>query len=112
MWLRDSLPYHLPCARVIIYGYDTQLYGSRSFQDLEALGSSLRVDIEGMNDEAIVCAKQKSVYINIAANFEKIKPLIFIAHSLGGLIVKEVELDSSTVRIHEGIALLILTPRL
>jgi len=112
MWLRDALPYHLPCARIIVYGYDTQLHGSRSFQDLEALGSSLRVDIEGMNDEATVCAKQKSVYINITTNFEKIKPLIFIAHSLGGLIVKEVEPDSSTVRIHEGISLLILTPRL
>jgi hypothetical protein len=69
MWLRDSLPYDLPCARIIIYGYDTQLHGSRNFQDLEALGSSLRVDVEGINDAGKVCRKAEYIYLNIEANF-------------------------------------------
>lgn len=42
MWLRDSLPAKLPGTRILIYGYDTQLVGSRSFQTLQDLGVSLR----------------------------------------------------------------------
>lgn len=42
MWLCDSLPYHLATARIIIYGYESQLHGSQSFQGLEALASTLR----------------------------------------------------------------------
>ncbi|RDW76075.1 hypothetical protein BP5796_06896 [Coleophoma crateriformis] len=68
MWLRDSLPHDIKSCRVLIYGYNTQVKGSQSFQDLEALGSTLRVSIESMNE---------------------VKPLIFVAHSLGGLIVKQ-----------------------
>jgi hypothetical protein len=55
MWLRDSLPHDLPSARIIIYGYDTQLHGSESSQDLEALGSTLRVDMERMKAGGGVC---------------------------------------------------------
>jgi hypothetical protein len=42
MWLCDDLPYHLATARIIIYGYKSQLHGSQSFQGLEALASNLR----------------------------------------------------------------------
>jgi protein SERAC1 len=48
MWLRDSLPSDLPGARVMLYGYDTQLYGSHTFQDLEALASTLRSDLQAL----------------------------------------------------------------
>lgn len=74
MWLRDALPYDIPSLRTIIYGYDTQLNGSKAFQDLEALGNTLRVTIEAMAD--------------ISDDVE-MKPLLFVAHSLGGLVVKE-----------------------
>jgi hypothetical protein len=46
--LRDSLPSDLPGARVMLYGYDTQLSGNRSFQDLEALVSTLRSDLQAL----------------------------------------------------------------
>lgn len=42
MWLRDSLPKDLPGSRIMIYGFDTRLYGSHSSQDLESLASTLR----------------------------------------------------------------------
>ncbi|OMP83587.1 hypothetical protein BK809_0004968 [Diplodia seriata] len=38
MWLRDALPYNLPQARIFIYGFDTQLPNSQSFQSLDDLG--------------------------------------------------------------------------
>lgn len=42
MWLRDSLPIDLSGIRIMIYGFDTRLHGSHSFQDLESLASALR----------------------------------------------------------------------
>ncbi len=42
MWLRDSLPTDLKGVRVLVYGYDTKLAESKSFQDLEALASTFR----------------------------------------------------------------------
>jgi hypothetical protein len=42
MWLCDDLPKDLSAARIIIYGYDSQLHGSQSFQGLEDLATALR----------------------------------------------------------------------
>jgi hypothetical protein len=35
MWLRDSLPYDLKDARVLLYGYDTSLLRSQTFQNID-----------------------------------------------------------------------------
>jgi len=45
MWLRDSLPSDIQTARILVCGYDTRVYKSDSFQDLEALGRSLCADL-------------------------------------------------------------------
>lgn len=69
----NSLPFDLPGARIMLYGYDAQISGSYSFQDLEALATTLRS------------------HLQILATWETVPrttPLIFIAHSLGGLLAK------------------------
>jgi hypothetical protein len=75
MWLRDSLGVDLQSngercgiGRVMIYGYESGLERSDSFQSLEDLANALRLKLNSLDME---------------------KPIIFIAHSLGGLIVKE-----------------------
>lgn len=79
MWLRDALPYDItrednntPISRVMIYGYDSSLQDSDSFQNLEDLGTSFHSSLRSMV---------------IAGSF---RPIILVAHSLGGLVVKEV----------------------
>jgi hypothetical protein len=42
MWLRDALPRDVSGARIMIYGYDTNLLSSKSFQTLKDLGKNLR----------------------------------------------------------------------
>ena len=72
MWLRDALPEYLPNARVMIYGYDSKLVGSHSFQNLGDVGSRFRASLK------------------VALGpVPRERPLIFVAHSLGGLVLKE-----------------------
>lgn len=81
MWLRDALPYDLtventdrPMARVMIYGYESTVAQSRSIQNLEDLATSFHSSLLAL------------------ANAPVIRPIILIAHSLGGLIAKQVGL--------------------
>ncbi len=42
MWLRDTLPADLPGTQIWLYGYDSKLTASQSFQDLTGLASTFR----------------------------------------------------------------------
>ncbi|VUC27567.1 unnamed protein product [Clonostachys rosea] len=75
MWLRDALPQYIKDSRIFIYGYDTKLIGSSSFQSLRNLGQVLYLTIRNLRQ-----TDSKSTGV----------PLIFIGHSLGGLVIKEV----------------------
>ena len=74
MWLRDELPRDLPGARIFIYGYDTKLAESHSFQILEDIATKFRASLKIAVRDSTLAAK---------------RPLVFLAHSLGGLVLKE-----------------------
>ncbi|ETS75921.1 hypothetical protein PFICI_12865 [Pestalotiopsis fici W106-1] len=71
MWLRDVLPFDFPGARILIYGYDTQIEQSVSFQNLADLGKALGIDLRSLRV------------------LEENAAIVFIGHSLGGLVIKE-----------------------
>ncbi|KAL7627351.1 hypothetical protein AAE478_001543 [Parahypoxylon ruwenzoriense] len=72
MWIRDELPNQVPSVRAIIYGYDSTLVGSDSFQSISDVARTFAnfLKVGGWN--------------HVAA-----KPLIFLAHSLGGVVLKD-----------------------
>ncbi|KAK3693303.1 hypothetical protein B0T22DRAFT_38122 [Podospora appendiculata] len=72
MWIRDELPQHFPTIRFIIYGYDTVLHPSNSFQTIPDLANSL------------IGAMVAYGWASPTA-----KPLIFLVHSLGGVLLKQ-----------------------
>ncbi|KAI0835337.1 hypothetical protein F5Y06DRAFT_138452 [Hypoxylon sp. FL0890] len=72
MWLRDALPRQYPTVRAWIYGYDTSLDDKTSFQSIPDLAASL-IDHLKANDFASPSAP----------------PIILIAHSLGGIVLKQ-----------------------
>ncbi|KAL7795561.1 ankyrin repeat-containing domain protein [Trichoderma afarasin] len=82
-WLRDALPYDITSdsgeriARIMVYGYDSSLPNSDSFQNLEDLGTTLHSDLRTLKLDG------------------SFKPIVFIAHSLGGLIVKQLLISLS-----------------
>ncbi|TGJ81637.1 hypothetical protein E0Z10_g7128 [Xylaria hypoxylon] len=85
MWLRDALPFDMtvkeggrPIARVMVYGYESEVAQSDSIQSLADLGTALHSSLPPL------------------ANTTTLKPIIFIAHSLGGLMVKQAIIYLST----------------
>ncbi|ROV90935.1 hypothetical protein VMCG_09991 [Cytospora schulzeri] len=72
MWIRDTLPRQLPHIRAILYGYDTTLVNSYSFQSIPEVANTLI-------DHLMPAGWQSS----------EMKPLVFLAHSLGGIVLKQ-----------------------
>ncbi|KAJ0108485.1 hypothetical protein J7T55_002089 [Diaporthe amygdali] len=68
----DELPQRLPGVRFLSYGYDTSLCDSTSFQLIPDLAISLVQTVK-----AIGCSAPSA------------KPLLFLAHSLGGVVLKQ-----------------------
>ncbi|KAI0455159.1 hypothetical protein F5B21DRAFT_473095 [Xylaria acuta] len=78
MWIRDDLPRLLPNIRPILYGYDTALHDHTSFQLIDDLSLKLIQELRAHGWSSTSC-----------------KPLIFLAHSLGGLILKQAIVTAS-----------------
>ena len=77
LWLRDFLPAKFPNVRVMSYGYDAAFALSSSVSDIETAAASLLDYLDGARKN----------------EQEKQRPIIFVAHSLGGIIVKRVSLS-------------------
>ncbi|WYZ39718.1 hypothetical protein EsH8_IV_000059 [Colletotrichum jinshuiense] len=73
VWLRDFLPEDIPNVRILLYGYDTMMPGSLSKQSIEDLGGALL--------EQIIAFRERDK--------TSCRPIVFIGHSLGGLLIKE-----------------------
>jgi hypothetical protein len=87
-WPQDLMPVTLPNARVLTYGYDTNIRhrfeAPISKSTIYDIGKDLLVSLE---------AERRS---------EPSRPLIFVAHSLGGIIIKEVLRRSHSFQIYQS----------
>lgn len=91
VWLRDFLPKALPKIRVLLYGYDTTLEDSRAKQSIEDLGSGFLEQIVAFRADDGVCIMEPDL-LPAKANVPvqtSLRPIIFIGHSLGGLVIKQ-----------------------
>ena len=79
VWLRDFAPQDVPQARFITYGYDTSVVASDSNQGIRELARTLL--------DSLVSFRQRT-------QAQK-RPLLFICHSLGGVVLKEALVMSS-----------------
>ncbi|KAE8440868.1 hypothetical protein EG329_006366 [Mollisiaceae sp. DMI_Dod_QoI] len=74
MWLRDSLTKELPQLRVFIYGYACDLTTADSISGVDDYADTLRRLLRDMRGQY---------------KTEQPVPLVFIAHSLGGMVLKQ-----------------------
>lgn len=84
-WLEDLLPFEFPKARVFSFGHDSRTRGGDNplTQDISDHGKDL---VRVLSEERHL------------SNSES-RPLIFIGHSLGGLVIKSALLYSDMARV-------------
>ena len=75
VWLRDSLPRHCPELRVWTYGYPSPLDDANSGADPYEFAERFKIRLRILRQQTKIA--------------DEVKPLIFIAHSLGGWIFKD-----------------------
>lgn len=73
-WPADLLPAMCPRARVLTFGYDSKITKYMS----------------GATNKGSLVAHSKDLLFSISRNRSSNRPIIFVAHSLGGIVVKEV----------------------
>ncbi|KAI1840286.1 hypothetical protein JX266_013505 [Neoarthrinium moseri] len=74
-WPREKVPQSLPQARVWAFGYDTKL--------CHPLRSGSQNTVYGEGKELV------AILDDVRRGNEKLLPIIFVAHSLGGIVVKQ-----------------------
>lgn len=79
MWLRDDLPKDLPGSRVMIWGYESTISKSKDTKSIQDMSRQLRHDLSQISESV------------------RSRPFIFVAHSLGGLVLKKVCLKRPTL---------------
>jgi hypothetical protein len=80
-WPKELLPKVVPQTRIFTWGYDVDinhLFSSASQATVFQHAGTLLSDLANKR----------------TSNVEKRRPLIFIAHSLGGIVVKDVRMSS------------------
>ncbi|CRK16662.1 hypothetical protein BN1708_002918 [Verticillium longisporum] len=71
MWIRDEIPRSVAGVRAIVYGYESKLAGSQSFQSVNDIALRLIHQLKSVRSLTLP------------------KSIVFLAHSLGGLILKD-----------------------
>src|SRR6266498_1974874 len=98
MWLADKLPRNWSQARIMIYGYRSPIMGSRSRQTLQDIAKTFNNNLVKMRKSPSVRNHVFSAWpilcsATVADPVFKLStrciPLVFLSHSLGGLVVKQ-----------------------
>lgn len=89
LWLRDSLPEHVPRCRIMTYGYDSALKWSKSRMTLIDFAEDLLLRLKNSRE----------------GPQEQRRPLIFVCHSLGGVVLKQALVMASLYDEYTDIAL-------
>lgn len=95
LWLEDFLPEVLPHARIMTFGYDSSLLLSHSKGRIEHFAIDLLNRLWMLRQSPEVCLLFSSPCQPPRDTTDSLlksrnRPLVFIAHSLGGIVVKKV----------------------
>ena len=89
MWLRDFLPERIPEARILLFGYNSNVAFQTASSGVREQAENLLNQLEKVR---VVCMPRlhRFPYAYHSLQEEPDRSLIFICHSLGGILVKRV----------------------
>lgn len=98
LWPQQLLPYDVPNCRVITWGYDADIvqlnpFHTVSTNDIEQHATQLCSNLQHLrswNEQLVSGFRMRTM---VTCSFLAKRPLVFVAHSLGGIIVKAVSQD-------------------
>lgn len=73
-WLRELLPEVVPNCRILSFGYDSRYMRNAPKRDISNCAQEL---LQALSSDRFATGAQR-------------RPIVFICHSLGGIVVKEV----------------------
>ncbi|KAF8537807.1 hypothetical protein BDD12DRAFT_780041 [Trichophaea hybrida] len=99
MWLRHFLSTEFPGFRVMTYGYNSKL-GSAGIHTLPDYDAGFLYDLVNVRSTPKVeSPPSRALYVlSPFCMQERSRPIIFIYHSFGGLIVSKVEFSNCLLR--------------
>lgn len=74
-WPADFLPMHCPSSRIMVFGYETTV---------------AKPQFSSPTNQNSIFAHSKALVNDLSRERPLERPLIFVAHSLGGIVIKEV----------------------
>lgn len=72
-WPKDLLPREMPNVRVLSFAYDADIYGNTSVAGIRGNAEALLARLRDLRDDR-----------------DYGRPIVFVAHSLGGIVLKRV----------------------
>lgn len=87
-WIKDFLPHDLPRCRIFTFGYESSLFGSSA-----AASHANFYDISRNLCESLL----------LELGDKPTRPLVFVAHSIGGLVVKRFLIETRQSLVFQGL---------
>jgi hypothetical protein len=96
-WLSEFLPSKFPTARILIFAHNADWFVTAPYTTTAESGKTLLQDLSNWRNEDKVASRLCLLHLLLTVSKHK-RPIIFIGHSFGGIIVKEVRFFSLNLK--------------
>jgi hypothetical protein len=92
MWLQDFLPHDFPSIRVMSFGYDSRIVDGPGSNRIIDYAQLLLQELDNARDSKEVRFYMSGIVYGLTLFIQaRSRPIIFLGHSLGGILIRQVQ---------------------